>query len=76
MSHSEGATILGLPHILLINKVSGVETDTKLTNHGHVDASSYSLHEILLAQPCNGTKVVHEDLVRVSNLILSNTCTS
>jgi hypothetical protein len=69
---SEGATGLRLPYILLIivvlgghdnplsNKVCRVETDTKLTNHGHIGTSSQCLHELFCARSCNGTKVVHK----------------
>merc|ERR1719453_1984494 len=70
--HSKGATSSRLPYILLIiivlgndtdlvrHKVAGVETDTKLTNHGDVTTSGHGLHEGFSSRLGNGSKVVDE----------------
>ena len=69
---SEGATSLRLPNVLLIivvlgghnyplsDKVCRVETDTELSNHGHISTSSEGLHELLGPGPGDGPQVVDE----------------
>jgi hypothetical protein len=71
-SNSERPTGLGLPHVLLVvivlgghnhflgDEVGGVETDTELTNHGHVGPSGEGLHELLGPGPGDCTEVVDE----------------
>ncbi|CAG9994060.1 unnamed protein product [Clonostachys byssicola] len=70
----EGTTGAGLPDVLVVivvlgddadlvgDEVGRVETDTELSNHGDISASSQSLHELLGAGTGNGTKVVDEVL--------------
>ncbi|CAG9942373.1 unnamed protein product [Clonostachys rosea f. rosea IK726] len=70
----EGTTSAGLPDVLVVivvlgddanlvgNEVGRVETNTELSNHGDIGASSQSLHELLGAGTGNGTKVVDEVL--------------
>ena len=70
----EGSTGTGLPDILLIiivlrndgdavgDEVCGVETNTKLTNHGNISACGQGLHELLGARSCDRTEVVDEIL--------------
>ena len=55
--NSESASGIGLPSVLDVlvafgndsdsvgNKICGVETNSKLTNHADISSSSYSLHE-------------------------------
>ncbi|VUC28174.1 unnamed protein product [Clonostachys rosea] len=70
----EGTTSAGLPDVLVVivvlgddadlvgHEVGRVETNTELSNHGDIGASSQSLHELLGARTGNGTKVVDEVL--------------
>merc|ERR1740117_564936 len=70
--HSERSTCGRLPDILLIiivlahhtdlvgNKVTRVEPNTKLANHGDVTACSHSLHKGLGARLSNCAQVVDE----------------
>jgi hypothetical protein len=56
--NGEGTTCSGFPSVLVVvvvglgddgdtfsNQVSGVETDTELTNHGNISTVGKSLHE-------------------------------
>ncbi|CAH0038645.1 unnamed protein product [Clonostachys rhizophaga] len=70
----EGTTSAGLPDVLVVivvlrddadlvgDEVGRVETNTELSNHGDISASSQSLHELLGAGTGNCTKVVDEVL--------------
>lgn len=68
----EGTAGRRLPNVLLVvivlgddldaigDKVCRVETNTKLTDQGHVDTGIECLHELLGTGASNGTKVVDE----------------
>lgn len=76
LGEGEGATSGRLPDVLLIiivlgdngdavgNKVSRVETNTELTNHGDISTGGERLHELLGARTGNGTEVVDQILYR------------
>jgi hypothetical protein len=51
---------------LVGNEVGRVETNTELTNHGNISASSQGLHELLGAGSGNRTQVVDKVLWMVS----------
>jgi hypothetical protein len=68
----EGATSVGLPSVLLVlvalgddgdslgDKVSGVESDTELTDHRNVSTSRDGLHECLSTRLGDGSEIVDE----------------
>jgi hypothetical protein len=47
---------------LVGNEVGRVETNTELTNHGNISASSQGLHELLGTGSGNRTQVVDQVL--------------
>lgn len=70
--NGEGAAGLRFPDVLLIvvvlgsdddlvgDQVSGVETNTELTDHADVSTGLQCFHEFLGARPRNGTQIVHQ----------------
>ncbi|KAF3067006.1 hypothetical protein CFAM422_009005 [Trichoderma lentiforme] len=70
----EGTTGAGLPDVLLIivvlgddadavgNEVGRVETNTELTDHGHIGTGGQGLHELLGSGAGNSTQVVDKVL--------------
>ena len=71
LDDGEGTTSGGLPDVLLVvvvlgnngdfvgSQVSGVETDTELTNHGDVTTSGHGFHKRLGTGLRDSTQVVH-----------------
>jgi hypothetical protein len=68
----EGTTGRGLPDVLVVivvlgddantvgNQVGRVETNTELSDHGHISTSGQSLHELLGTGAGNSTQVVDQ----------------
>ena len=52
--------VLGMYNNFISYQVSGVETYTKLTNHGNISSSLKSFHESFGARLGNGTQVVDQ----------------
>ncbi|MNE61448.1 hypothetical protein D3C80_1566630 [compost metagenome] len=71
-SDGECTTCAGFPDILLIiivlggndnlvgNQVCRVETNTELTNQGHISTSLQSLHKVLCSRSSNSTQIVNQ----------------
>ena len=57
---------------LLGNEISGVETDTELTDHANIGTSGDSLHETSGSRFGNGTKVVNEITFGHTNTTILN----
>lgn len=80
LGDGESTTSAGLPDVLLVivvlgdnldlvgDKVGRVETNTELTNHGHIGTGSKGLHELLGTGSGNRTQVVDKVLHIVSYL--------
>ncbi|KAI6776272.1 hypothetical protein HG530_000217 [Fusarium avenaceum] len=79
LGDGESATSAGLPDVLLVivvlgddadlvgDEVGRVETNTELTNHGNISASSQGLHELLGTGSGNRTQVVDKVLLGHTN---------